>query len=262
MLSVVVLAAFGCTGDDDDDGGGASEPSKVPARMTDRGDFVTAWEPSETQLQEGLMDALRDTQLFEQLAEALNDGLKLPKDLPIVHLACGEENAAYDPAQGAVLMCYELLEKIGTLAAQDGAPDEEVGNRVIATWLFVFFHELGHGLIDLYDLPITGREEDAVDDFSTVLLIEAGASEFAIRAAEFWALTDPGMYDELSYADEHSLNSQRFFSILCTVYGSDPDTYESIVTEGYLPVERAQRCPGEYMQKLNSWTKLLEPWAK
>ena len=30
-----------------------------------------------------------------------------------------------------------------------------------------FFHELGHALIDAWDLPITGREEDAADQLPT-----------------------------------------------------------------------------------------------
>lgn len=34
----------------------------------------------------------------------------------------------------------------------------------------MLFHELGHAFISLYDLPITGREEDAVDQFAAILL--------------------------------------------------------------------------------------------
>ena len=128
--------------------------------------------------------------------------------------------------------------------------------------MFVFFHELGHGLIDLYDLPVTGKEEDAVDDFSTLLLIETDLADYAIRAAEYWSVSDSGEYDPLSFADEHSLSAKRFYSILCLVYGSDPDAYAGLVTEGYLPLSRAQRCPAEYQQKLDAWETLLELWAK
>jgi hypothetical protein len=276
MLLLSAVLAVSCGGGDDDEGGGFLDrdrsedtergdaeggPEPQPAQQ-DRGDLSVEWQPTGSELQEVLAGALQDQQVFEMLAEALNQTLKFPADVPIAHLTCGEENAYYDPDQRAMLLCYELLEKIATLAAESTTDEEELGTRIVGTWLFIFFHELGHGLIDLYDLPITGREEDAVDDFSTVLLIEAGLAEFALTAAEYWAISDTGMYDELSYADEHSLNPQRFFSILCTVYGSDPNAFEEIVSGGYLPESRAQRCQAEYEQKLKSWDQLLAPWAK
>jgi hypothetical protein len=275
MMVLPAVVAGSCGGGDDDhgarrdddrdtehadaDAGEVAEPQPV---HQDRGDLSVEWQPTGSDLQEVLAAALQDEQVFEMIADALNQTLKFPADVPIAHLTCGEENAYYDPDQRAMLLCYELLEKIATLAAQSTTDEDELGTRIVGTWLFIFFHELGHGLIDLYDLPITGKEEDAVDDFSTVLLIEADLAEFALTAAEYWSISDTGMYDQLSYADEHSLNPQRFFSILCTVYGSDPDAYEEIVSGGYLPESRAGRCQAEYEQKRKSWDQLLAPWVK
>ena len=85
-----------------------------------------------------------------------------------------------------------------------------------------------------------------------MLLIEAGLADIALIAAEYWSSSDTGMYDALAYADEHSLDPQRFFSIVCTVTGSDPEAYAEIVSNGYLPETRAQRCQGEYEQKRKS----------
>ncbi|MET0284227.1 MAG: DUF4344 domain-containing metallopeptidase, partial [Polyangiales bacterium] len=61
---------------------------------------------------------------------------------------------------------------------------------------------------------------------------------------------------------EHSLNQQRFYQILCLVYGSNPRAYQALVSDGVLPASRAQRCPAEYAQKSAAWEQLLEPWAK
>lgn len=224
----------------------------------DEGDIVTEWDSGGSLL----ADTLRKEKLFEIYAKALNEGFKFPRDLPVVHTSCGEPNAFYDPRSVQVLMCYELLDLISTLAEMNAADEEEYGERVVATWTFVFFHELGHALIDQYQLPTTGREEDAVDGFSTVLMIEADLADYALLAALYWAETDSGMYTELSYADEHSLNSQRFYNILCLVYGSNPNAYSDLVTEGVLPESRAARCPSEYAKTLKSWETLLEPWAK
>jgi hypothetical protein len=224
----------------------------------DEGDFTTSWKSGGSELSQ----LLHKERLFEDIAEALNDSLKLPRDLPIIHKSCGEENAFYDPNSGELQMCYELLESISDVSDGISTDADEYGERVVATWAFVFFHELGHGLIDLYELPVTGKEEDAVDEFSTLLMIQADLAEYAIYAADYWQVTGSGMYDETLYADEHSLNEQRFYNILCLVYGSDPDKFDAIVSAGLLPESRAVRCPAEYEKKDKSWSTLLEPWAK
>jgi hypothetical protein len=242
LLAVLISACGG------DSGGGNK----------DEGDFVTEWQSGGG----ALAKAMHDEALFEELAKALNSTLKLPRDLPIVHKLCGEENAFYDPNTGELQLCYELLNSIYAVSKELAADDEEAVERAVGTWLFVTFHELGHGLIDLYGLPITGKEEDAVDDFSTVLMIQADMAEYAAYAADYWNAIGTDVSEETSFADEHSLNAQRFYNILCLIYGSDPDKYDVIVREGFLPEARAQRCPAEYAQKDKSWGTLLEPWLK
>src|SRR6185295_2240523 len=74
-------------------------------------------------------------------------------------------------------------------AKNDDAENEEVGGKAIAAMVFVFYHELGHALIDIYDLPVTGREEDAVDQLATVMLLETWdgeESELAMTASAEW----------------------------------------------------------------------------
>ena len=63
---------------------------------------------------------------------------------------------------------------------------------------------------------------------------------------------------EDDFADEHSLNEQRVYNMLCWVYGSDPDKYGSMVDDELLPAARAERCEGEYRQLDRSWSRLLD----
>ncbi len=99
--------------------------------------------------------------------------------------------------------------------------------------MFILFHELGHGLVNLFDIPITGREEDAVDQFSALLLLETdpegmteigtGLGVYALFGAEFFNAFALGP-DELSknvFADEHSLGQQRYYDLMCLVVGSN-----------------------------------------
>ena len=115
---------------------------------------------------------------------------------------------------------------------------------------------------DYYRLASTGREEDAVDDFSSVILILMEMPEWAIASANFWLMERPDeMFDMSDFADEHSLSPQRGYAIACNVYGSDPDTYDYFVPDA-VPDERANKCVSEWEKKRKAWATLLEPWVK
>jgi hypothetical protein len=207
--------------------------------------------------------ALDGTRLFEHLTADLNEHFKLPKDLVVAHRECGAVNAYYEPAENRIALCYELLSSIMTLARDNRSLSEaEVLQRIRATWMFIFFHELGHALIDYYDIPIAGNEEDAVDNFSTLSLLQTGDAEVATLAAGYWGASATGMYDELDFSDEHALNEQRFYNILCLVYGSDPQARADIVASGDLPSERAATCQPEYQRVRAAWTRLLGSWVQ
>ena len=60
----------------------------------------------------------------------------------------------------------------------------ELDNAVKAATAATFFHELGHGLIDAWKFPTTGREEDAVDQLSTLVLIRRHGGRGTDRALE------------------------------------------------------------------------------
>jgi hypothetical protein len=208
---------------------------------------------------------LQDSQLFEEIAKVLNQTLKLPYDVRITIGECGAENAFYDPQEKRLVMCDELLAHFAKTFAPTAKNDTELGEGIIYTTLFVFFHELGHGLIDVYDLPTTGREEDAVDEFSTVLLLEMGTEgEKAVLNAAHWFALKGGNQDSdsLAFWDEHSLDLQRFFGIACLAYGKDPKTFGEFVEAGILPTARADRCSEEYAKKSRSWDALLAPHTR
>jgi len=121
--------------------------------------------------------------------------------------------------------------------------------------------------VAVLDLPVTGKEEDAVDQLSLFILTDGsddgekaaldGARSFYIEGRQ--EKTD---VDELPFWDEHSLGEQRFYNIICAVYGQNKAKYSYLVKEGTLPPERAERCEGEYEQIERSWSKLLAPHLK
>ena len=60
--------------------------------------------------------------------------------------------------------------------AEDADPKADyVASNLVA----IFYHELGHALIDQLDLPVLGKEEDAADILSVLLIDEVWEPEVA-----------------------------------------------------------------------------------
>ncbi|HYR27642.1 MAG TPA: DUF4344 domain-containing metallopeptidase, partial [Thermoanaerobaculia bacterium] len=115
-----------------------------------------------------IADVFREVRLFEDVVDELNRGLVLPHDIDVRVQECGEVNAFYDPNNKRMTLCYELFDHLmGSFASDEELDEEEAGSKAVAALVFMFYHELGHALIDVYNLPVTGREEDAVDQLAT-----------------------------------------------------------------------------------------------
>lgn len=249
-LLVTFALAVGC------DNGGTKQP--------DRGDFKVEYVLPDAPNLQALSNSMRENGYIELVAGFLNSAYSLPRDLTITTGQCDEANAFYVPGTDRVFICWELLQAI-TVAYLAGVPKEdelEAATQALLAWTWVIFHEIGHAMVDYYDLPITGREEDAVDDFSTLVFIEGGSAEVAIYAAAYFGSLGGDRRSPVALADEHGLNLQRFYNILCIVYGSAPETYANLGTVYPDMKNRLPRCQAEYEQKLASWGALLAPWEK
>lgn len=242
------------------DGGGA------PASQGGGYQFKIIYDSPQNSVYLQMEQGLKQNKAFEQIADGLTAAFKLPRDLEI-HLAeCGMINCYYDLQKGQLFMCYEFMEYIPQ-SFQNVAKDQaELEKATGSSIIFVLFHEVGHALIDMYNLPVTGKEEDAVDQLSTLIMIEAGpeGEEAAMYGASFFGLQTLRNQNtqDIPYWDVHSLDAQRFYNILCWVYGKDPQKYASLVTDGTLPEQRAVTCQYEYAKIKNSWNTLLMPHEK
>lgn len=147
--------------------------------------------------------------------------------------------------------------------AQDWAQDEATLEFVDANMLATFYHELGHALIDTLQLPVLGREEDAADTLSTLLIHDLWQEDAAVAmvyhtAGAYYAYASEAQGYELAYWDEHSLDMQRYYNMICLFYGANPDEREDVAIELELPVDRAERCPDEFQLAYDSWGVMLE----
>jgi len=209
-----------------------------------------------------IYDILQKTAFFEDLLADLNDTYIFPRDIGVVFSECGEDNAFYDPEAVEISMCYDLIERYADIFIEEYQSD--YSDEVILAGYFTFLHELGHALVDQYDLPIIVQEEDVVDSFATILLLDTGEEEAVIAGIEQFDVDaeEEEAFDELPFWGEHSLSIQRVYNITCLVYGSDPDEYADFVGDDFLPEERAQGCPEEYEQAIEGWQTLLASFVK
>lgn len=131
----------------------------------------------------------------------------------------------------------------------------------------VFYHELGHALIDIFDLDVVGSEEIVVDEFSTMLLILQGRRDprhidALMAAARFWFLSGEGEGDAASYWATHQIGPERGFGVLCLMYGGDPARFHAAMAEIGVPGRRRERCQTEYREKAENWINILSPHVR
>lgn len=225
--------------------------------------FVVARTPLENRRYAGWAAYVRERRLLEGYAEYLNSWISLPERIALTFAACGRADAFYEPETRTVTLCYELLAAFARAFSE--IPEGERGQVVLGATDFIFYHEVGHALIDVLDLPTLGREEDAADQLAVYLLTDGTdeSEQSAIDGAVALYRLEREM-DEGAVADEHSLGPQRFYNIACWVYGQNPEKYSNLLLRsgGVLPDARAERCPDEYAQLEHSWGRLLEPYLK
>jgi len=248
--------------------------AQAQTQTQDQGDFVVFYEQSTSQTHEEFRQVLQEDGYLENIAADINAALALPFDVGMGFAPCGTVNAFYDPEQRSIIMCYELVEYFGNMFSEEYDNDEDLGLAILGATTFTLYHELGHALIHVLELPATGREEDAVDQLAATILLaedEDGYSDAdSVLDAATWFLRgfeaqedNDTPFGQLAFHGEHSLDAQRFYNLMCWAYGSNQQEFSDLVSdEDGLPRDRAARCPTEYERMTNAWSRLLEPFWK
>jgi len=200
------------------------------------------------------------------LVTLLNSSIDIPKKIKIVSVS--ETGPEFDAQFNKILMpdvfvidVYQLFKE-----AQYVTTEEELIGVTMDVVLHTLYHEVGHALVYLLDLPITGKEEDAVDSLATILILMTydEGDEIALSAADSFALLDDKIdeFDEVEFWDEHSLDAQRFYNTVCLIYGSNPERYQKLITNLEITDDRADLCVEDYSREERAWLKLLNSYFK
>lgn len=127
------------------------------------------------------------------------------------------------------------------------------------------YHELGHALIDVLDLPVFGPEEFAVDLFAIVMINRMRDEETAVQMAfDIAAAYDAGAMKESTAGngpamwDVHGSDRQRYFNLVCHMYGANPYGRDRLAKELGLPDARAETCQDEYSLTSHAWGGVID----
>jgi hypothetical protein len=238
------------------------------------GKFVLQYQNT-TQNQD-VRELLVSSKVFDEVIDNLNNsGLIIRQNIPVVFKDCGEPNGYWNPKKQDITLCYEMIAFGFNLFLKNGGYSEEKAvQKSIRNNLFVFYHELGHALIDLLSLSAVGQEEDTVDEFATFMLFRAYDANLAantvLDSSEFYEILFKSGLRGSGWG-EHAPNDKRLFNLVCFVYGSNPEKYEEIFVKKFNLLNRdgqatqqdlegrAYKCVQDFSHKKASWNKLLIP---
>jgi hypothetical protein len=203
------------------------------------------------------------------VAKGFTHSFKLPKDVTI-HVVDAFEGPNYNPATRTITLSYGFTEYVAKLLLANfpalHRDQSELGREWAAVDGFILVHEFGHALIDLYQLPVLGKEEDAADALAAVFMTRfvTNGSQYAFDAAKFFDALSARQRNlaPSDYWDAHSLDKQRAYSIVCWIAGANSNDFNVIEKAGILSPSRLQSCPSEYQQRVRSWLTLLKPHVR
>jgi hypothetical protein len=243
---------------------------------------------------DGTYEPLRqmaDREVLEWVGNAVNSRIRLPRPITIRLSTCQERQALYIPTSRIAQVCLGLINSIHAEALYNERRNEEhagvpqrspdlIWDGTARGVVFILYHEVAHGIINVLDLPSTGRLETAADELAFVLLLET--QSFRDEPGNLlWVdwivpsglgtlrglanLEHEGGAERL--ADTHELTEQRRASLLCWYYGEmmiRPSLRTAWFREGWvdqanmwLPAARREGCVAERQRIVRSWRRLL-----
>jgi putative metallopeptidase DUF4344 len=269
----------------------------APTQDVAKGHFEYAVKIEASFVQDRRNQSLVGASTLPDATDFLNENLKLPLDIPVEYVRCGQANAYWSPENQTIRICHQLgafllpqvRGHLASAAQGEYASEEDFEADVLTITLnavrFVYFHEVGHALIQLYNLPITGREEDVADQFATWMLLrdhrpnqgrlpynmtagETAALSGAVGFLAFARAASVSNVGVLDWAQTHSFDLARSYNIVCWTYGSNPRKFSwltpvpSQAERLNVPANREPWCNYEWNRIDYAFTTLLADHLK
>ncbi|PKF51158.1 DUF4344 domain-containing metallopeptidase [Enterovibrio nigricans] len=198
--------------------------------------------------------------ISKDMVQLVNAEMPVPEILTIRY--GNLDGPLFDPQTLTIQMPYQFVhyakERFDSVppSQEDLTSNEATEAAVLHTLL----HEYGHAYLALWDFPALGKEEDAVDNFATLMMLHYYNDDMAYAGVDLFAIEDMDTeyFDDVAMWDEHSLDGQRYAQSLCLIYGSNPKKYADIMDEDLIEMERDQFCPYEFELQTRNWMRVIE----
>jgi hypothetical protein len=228
---------------------------------------------------------LKELRVLERLQRFLAP-LRLTRDLLVKTAECADPPPgrayAYVPYQPGqpVIICYNYVKLIEDLAP-DASPEpanykivgQALVNRemaLVGPFVQEVLHDVALAVIEILDVPVWGRVEDAADNISALLMMQFGAevalktvlgSAYFLNAVNQLVISkkDAGGNPVSSYTlaylgDIRPPMLQRYYNLLCMAVGKDVVLFSSLVALNREPStfelswNKVTACQSEYRQ--------------
>jgi Putative metallopeptidase len=228
-------------------------------------DFRIKIEKPESAEYNELYELVKKETVLEDFVRSMNNRIEFPGEVTIKIEECGEDNAFYNPADSTISICYEFIDHMMSIQ-DEKMPKSE---RLLYATAFTLLHEMGHAMVDRLDLPITGKEENAVDELAMVILM-SDTTDLTYYAAiegamQFYYESLDENVKKYPFYDVHAPSIERYYDMLALIVGSDPEGHKDLVGEkkDQLHPDRAEHAEDDYHKKLDSWQRLLgDAWKE
>lgn len=206
---------------------------------------------------------LIDVHFLESIRAEAERLTRLPPGLRLMTQQCGKANAYYIAQYNAVILCYELADRLSSehwarIQNKDQSQQETV--RYLAGLKFIMFHEIGHAIFNAnFKEGSLAREETEADAFASAALIASMPSSQESDSVvwgvwSFLRVAGRGGAEDLS--DEHELPGQRWANFACLLGGRFPEMLQTFVQSNSLSKQRSTRCQSEWRRTWNGFQTL------
>jgi hypothetical protein len=200
----------------------------------------------------------------------LNKRVILPYDVKVIieydSSKCKSIAAYYSSSSKSITLCYSTLEYFVDYAKKVSDDGYERLDIVNSNVRFIIYHEVAHALIDIYKLPILGREESAADTFAILMMLNNSSNannsnNYIEHVIKFYDTVREDKYvsadSKVGYWDEHMFFAQTYYDMICLAYGKDSNTYSMYKQSLH---DRAGRCAYEYNKQVDAFNELFKSY--
>ena len=216
-----------------------------------------------------LYDRLRAERWLERM-QGVVQHIRMPEPVRFRLANCGGRVEAWFFSR-TVAVCYEYLQVVIRRAEAGQLPAWVTREEALAgAFVDALLHEFGHAMIEHLKLPVLGREEEAADQISALLMLRLGQDRAVglVKGTAQVYLSWMNWYERnpqgrlgtgalVAEASSHPTPAQRLYNLVCLAIGADQAKFESLGKAIDLPQDRAEDCDDEYTLHNTALERLL-----